>query len=168
MDFDTRVGAYGVVLQEDRLLMSLWDGPAHPVWTLPGGGMEPEETPEQACVREIEEETGFLSALDGLLGVTSRTIPTDRRIHGEPRPLLAVQVIFRAHTVSGSLRAEVGGSSIDAGWLELPELARLRAEEPHRVSPHVFAALDLAGIDLPDPAPGGAGRAAATPAGDAR
>ena len=38
MDFDTRVGAYGVVLQEDRLLMSLWDGPTHPVWTLPGGG----------------------------------------------------------------------------------------------------------------------------------
>ena len=89
MDFDTRVGAYGVVLQEDQLLLSLWDGPNHPVWTLPGGGMEPHETPEISCVREIEEETGYLSELQGLLGVTSRTIPAERRLHGQPRPLLA-------------------------------------------------------------------------------
>ncbi|MCT2088065.1 NUDIX domain-containing protein [Micrococcus terreus] len=152
MDFDTRVGAYGVVLQEDRLLLSLWDGPNHPVWTLPGGGMEVGETPEQSCIREIEEETGYHSVLHELLGVTSRTIPAERRLRGQPRPLLAVQVIFRAQTVSGTLRAEVGGSSIDAAWLPLSELARLRTAEPHRVSPVVLAALELAGIDLPEAA----------------
>ena len=155
MDFDTRVGAYGVVLQEDQLLLSLWDGPNHPVWTLPGGGMEPHETPEISCVREIEEETGYHSVLQGLLGVTSRTIPAERRLHGQPRPLLAVQVIFRARILSGELRAEVGGSSIDAAWLPLTELARLQVEEPHRVSPHVVAALDLAGIELPTDAHSG-------------
>ena len=30
------------------------------VWAFPGGKIEEEETPEQAAVREIEEETGFL------------------------------------------------------------------------------------------------------------
>ena len=119
MDFDTRVGAYGVVLQENRLLLSLWDGPVHPVWTLPGGGMEPGESPELTCVREIEEETGFRSELQGLLGVTSRTIPVEKRLRAQPRPLLAVQIIFRAQILSGRLRAEVGGSSIDAAWLDL-------------------------------------------------
>lgn len=30
-----------------------------PVWVLPGGGIEPHETPEEAVVREFEEETGL-------------------------------------------------------------------------------------------------------------
>lgn len=144
MDFDTRVGAYGVVLQEDRLLLSLWDGPAHPVWTLPGGGMELGETPEQSCVREIEEETGYRADLQDLLGVTSRTIPAERRLNGQPAPLLAVQIIYRAQIISGALRPEVGGSSIDAQWLSRAELDRLRADEPHRVSATVWTGLELA------------------------
>lgn len=30
-----------------------------PVWVLPGGGIDPGETPEEAAVREMEEETGL-------------------------------------------------------------------------------------------------------------
>ena len=29
------------------------------VWNYPGGGIEVGESPEQACIREIREETGF-------------------------------------------------------------------------------------------------------------
>lgn len=30
-----------------------------PVWVLPGGGIDPGESPEEALVREIHEETGY-------------------------------------------------------------------------------------------------------------
>jgi len=29
------------------------------VWTFPGGKIEENETPEQACIREVKEETGY-------------------------------------------------------------------------------------------------------------
>jgi 8-oxo-dGTP diphosphatase len=140
MDFDTRVGAYGVIVQDGTLLLSLWQGPLEAIWTLPGGGIELGEQPEQACVREIEEETGYMARLDGLLGVISRTIDAEHRVSRRQRALLAVQVLYRAEIVSGQLRAEVGGSSIDAAWIPLEELHR------HRTSPHVHRALELAGV----------------------
>lgn len=141
MDFDTRVGAYGVIVRDGTLLLSLWQGPRQAVWTLPGGGIELGEQPEQACLREIEEETGYAARLDGLLGVISRTIDAEHRIHrAQQRSLLAVQVLYRAEVVSGRLRAEVDGSSIDAAWIPLEELHR------HPTSPHVGRALELAGV----------------------
>ncbi|MDI3329625.1 MAG: NUDIX domain-containing protein [Micrococcus sp.] len=139
MDFDTRVGAYGVIVQDGTLLLSLWQGPREAIWTLPGGGLELGEQPEQACLREIEEETGYTARLDGLLGVISRTIDAEHRTHHRQRALLAVQVLYRAEIVSGRLRPEVGGSSVDAAWIPLDELHR------HRTSPHVHRALTLAG-----------------------
>ncbi len=141
MDFDTRVGAYGVIVQDGTLLLSLWQGPREALWTLPGGGIELGEQPEQACLREIEEETGYTARLDGLLGVISRTIdPEHRTSRHRQRALLAVQVLYRAEIISGQLRPEIGGSSIDAAWIALDELHR------HPTSPHVRRALELAGV----------------------
>lgn len=30
-----------------------------PIWVIPGGGIEPEETPKEAAIRETKEEAGF-------------------------------------------------------------------------------------------------------------
>lgn len=140
MDFDSRIGAYGVVIREHRLLMSLWRGPTEDIWTLPGGGVELGEQPDEACIREIHEETGYHAVLGELIGVTSRTFEAGRRLSQPGRPLLAVQVLYRAEVVSGELRPEVDGSSIDAAWIPVAELGR------HTVSPTVLRALDLAGV----------------------
>ena len=55
-----RVAAYAVVVQQDRLLLTQLaprTGAAGR-WNLPGGGIDPGETPERAVVREVAEETG--------------------------------------------------------------------------------------------------------------
>lgn len=38
-------------------------------WSIPSGFMEIDETPEDACLRELEEETGLKGKISGLIGV---------------------------------------------------------------------------------------------------
>jgi len=45
-----------LILDEKALLIQRRD---LPVWVLPGGGIDPGETPEEAACREMEEETGL-------------------------------------------------------------------------------------------------------------
>lgn len=51
--------AIAVLLSSDKKQVLLIKRPDIPVWVLPGGGIEPTETPEEAVCREVWEETGF-------------------------------------------------------------------------------------------------------------
>lgn len=52
----------GIVLNSDRKIV-LTKRADTPIWVLPGGGIDQGETPEQAIIREIEEETGLKSTI---------------------------------------------------------------------------------------------------------
>ncbi len=67
----------------------IWEGPRllllrttyKPNWALPGGCVEEGESPLQACLREVEEETGLIRTTGTLRCVDHRK-PDDRVVGG--------------------------------------------------------------------------------------
>ncbi len=63
--------AGGVVLrQQDVLLIRVSDIKGRPVWSFPKGRLDAGETPAQAAVREVMEETGWCCRIDADLSTT--------------------------------------------------------------------------------------------------
>lgn len=140
-EYDTRLAAYAVVTDGDgRVLLALWNEGARKQWTLPGGGLELHERAEHGVVREVLEETGFSVQVDSLLGVDSYVFPAERRAIANGRPMKAFRVLYRAHVVGGELTHEKDGTTDEAAWFALDEIAGL-----DRVSV-VDIALGMAGL----------------------
>ena len=60
--------ARGIILRNNEVLMvqqRVQRGAI--VWVFPGGGIEKGETPEEACIREVKEETGLEVKICSLL-----------------------------------------------------------------------------------------------------
>ena len=127
-DYDTRLAAYAIIVDnDDRVLLTLWNGGAEPAWTLPGGEVELHESPEQGAVRELLEETGYHVEVAGFFGIDVNVIPAAER-RGSARTLKSVRVVYSARVVNGRLRSEPDGSTDEAQWVPLAEVPRL-----HRV-----------------------------------
>ncbi len=115
----TRIGVYGVVVQNDKILLCRLNEPNNPdhrKWTLPGGGLDFGEDPRTGLKREILEETGCKARLGEILDVNSYSVEL------EEEALYAVRILFRAHLVSGTPRAEESGSTDACEWFSSKEL----------------------------------------------
>lgn len=103
-----RLAAYGVLVESGRLLLcrlnlpNEWDG--H--WTLPGGGLEFGEHPEQGLRREFREETNLQVSARRLLGIDSRIYTEDPNHHHH-----ALRFIYSVSRVGGSLTSEEVGTT---------------------------------------------------------
>lgn len=70
------IGVGGAVVRDGKLLLvrrASRHGRGN--WQLPGGFIEPDETMEQAVVREVQEEAGVLAEVEAVLGLRSRYDP---------------------------------------------------------------------------------------------
>ncbi|HEY7491065.1 MAG TPA: NUDIX domain-containing protein [Candidatus Tectomicrobia bacterium] len=91
------VGVGGAVVHEGRiLLVRRASRRGRGNWQVPGGFVEPDETVEQAVLREVAEESGVTAAVEGILGLRNRYDPDVgnslyivmllRSLSGEPKP----------------------------------------------------------------------------------
>lgn len=111
-------------------------------WCLPKGHLENGETPEEAAIREIEEETGITGRVVGTLGQIDYWFSVDgRRVHKTVHHYL-LEAIGGQLTVEGDPDAE----AIDVEWVSIDELdARLSFVNERRIA-------RAAGERLADPA----------------
>jgi ADP-ribose pyrophosphatase YjhB (NUDIX family) len=119
-----RVAAYNVCIDAaDRLLLcrlsAVTEAPG--AWTLPGGGIEFGEHPEAAALRELEEETGLVGEIVGLLAVDSVHRPV--RLGEDAADYHSIRILYRTTIVGGDLKHELGGSTDRAAWHTRAELA---------------------------------------------
>ena len=126
-DYDTRLAAYALIVDDqERVLLARWNEGSEPQWTMPGGGVELDETPAEGAVRELREETGYDVDLLQVLGVDTFLVPAEDRIEPPGRPLKSVRVVYEARIVGGELRHEENGTTDEARWVPLSEVSSLR------------------------------------------
>jgi 8-oxo-dGTP diphosphatase len=127
-----RVAAYAVVVVDGRVLLTQMsqNTPIPGQWVLPGGGLDHGEAPIDAVVREVHEETGHVLRDVRLADVGSHRF-TARSPAGRLEDFQSVQVIYTADVekVLEPVVLDVGGSTSNAAWVALADLAKLPISE---------------------------------------
>ena len=122
-----RISARALVLDSGRILLARISPRAYAgagAWTLPGGGVDHGEHPEDTLLREVLEETGMEVRLDGIIGVFSRHF-VGRAPNGVLEDYHGVHLIFRATPLDPTQPPrvlEVEGTTDDTRWIPVDDV----------------------------------------------
>ena len=104
-------------------------------WTTPGGMIEPYETPSDAAVREMWEETGLYVELTRVIGVFGGELCASTYSNGDR--MSWVSTLFGARPIHGMLKPD-GQETLEARYFHRSEISGLRCK------PHVNLFLEAA------------------------
>ncbi len=116
----TRLAAYAVAVAGGDVLLCLI-APGYPGegrWTLPGGGVEWGEHPEQTLRREVLEETSLEVESASFLGIDSRLL----NAYDGRSELHAVRLLYEVPLEGDPVVREVDGSTVAAAWIPLTDI----------------------------------------------
>jgi 8-oxo-dGTP diphosphatase len=119
----TRLAAYGVIRRDGRILLcrvapgNIGEG----LWTLPGGGLSFGESPEEAVIREVEEETGLAARIAGPPAIHSDT--GEWPFSAGPIRYHTVRFVYPMDILGGTERREADGSTDAFAWFLPDELS---------------------------------------------
>lgn len=137
-----RIAAYGVAVRDGCILLarasSSSDFPG--AWSLPGGGVDHGEHPQQTVVREFLEETGLVVSVDGGCAVFSDVMD----IASKGTRLHHVRLCYPVTVTDGTLRNEFQGTTDLAQWVRFGEALDLNP-----IAPFVTAAIEAAAQGRP-------------------
>lgn len=108
------VSVAAVIEGEEHKILLVWEGdtPYHKCWVVPGGFVKPDDTVEEAVVREVREETGLDIIPAGLIGIYDDFITGDKdnAIHHN-------LVGYKAKITGGQLTTTP--ESMEYAWIEV-------------------------------------------------
>ncbi|MFA6427791.1 MAG: NUDIX hydrolase [Candidatus Magasanikbacteria bacterium] len=104
------IGVFVTILNDKKEILYIHRADRD-LWETPGGGLEPGETPYDAAVREVKEETGYDIEIDRLSGIYIRP-------HNN-----GMVFNFVGHVIGGKLKLQKEEVN-DCKWFSYDELPR--------------------------------------------
>lgn len=103
-----------VVERDNRFLIVYEDADGKLVYNQPAGHLDPDETLQEAAIRETLEETGWTVKLTGVVGVNLYTAPSNG--------ITYCRTAFIAEAISHDPTRKLDTGIIEAVWLTYEEL----------------------------------------------
>jgi 8-oxo-dGTP pyrophosphatase MutT (NUDIX family) len=113
------------------------------LWQTVGGSVEPDESPQEAALREAREETGVTVHVDRVRTVVGGS--QFRMSYPNGDLVSYVSTVFDAHVVDGEPRAD-GEETSEVGWFTAADLKRAQ------LTPFTLALFAAADVSRPESA----------------
>jgi len=104
---------YAILTDDTKMKVLMVKNTGRDTWSLPGGAVEPDETLEEAVIREAKEETGYDIEVFGIMAVNEAKL--------EQYQDHAIFITFRGQIIGGTMQIERPDEISAIEWVPLEQ-----------------------------------------------